>query len=560
QIARFARQLILWGGAVILGMLVGGGLFVLISSLHAVLYPENDSSSTLLIAGLICFAIGAVCAVVFRLRGSTMAGMVGLALVTAAVLSIIGFGAGDLLKAIFDGTRFWREVKSISVGIIVVEIITLAFAAAFVVMYGVVWLVGKIPNMGSVDVKLALRNLTTRKPRTASTMLGLIVGVGALSLITLTTSAVTDVLETRLETDAGGNVFVLTRDVNTAETVKKRLESRLSGVKSFTQFQFYMGRILLVDGEEPELEGFEGGDVADGNRREFGQVENEEGIGFGFTTIDPRTNQLQFEMKRGRFFNAEDVGKPYLVMREPFQGSFNDRLGLDVGSTITWLMKPPPSSGEQEFEITFTVIGVIDRDSEQFSVGDSLQVPMGAVPDYMPPDSIFTIADIEDAHVDEAMVEFAQISNVLAIELDFIVQLIERLLDQLAAIPTLVAVLALVSGIAIIANTVALDTQERRRQIGIMKAVGLKGYRVLGQIMFENALIGFVAGAIGVLIGLIAVLLVGVFGEAESVEQMLNLKPALYLIVMAVVVSLVATLISAWTAASESPMEVLRYE
>lgn len=560
QIARIARQLILWGGAVILGLLVGGGLFVLISSLYAVLYPDGDASTTLQIAGVICFGIGAICTFVFRLRGSSAAGMVGLALVTAAVLSVIGFGVGDLLKAVFDGTRFWSEVKTVSVGVIVVEIITLAFAAAFVVMYGVVWLVGKTPNLGNVDVKLALRNLSTRKPRTASTMLGLIVGVGALSLITLTTSAVTSVLETRLETNAGGNVFILTRDLNTAESVKKRLESRIQGVKSFSQFQFYTGRIILINGKEPEIRGFESGDAADGNRAEFGRVENEEGIGFGFSTIDPRTNQLQFEMKKGRFFTADDVGKPYLVLREPFPGSFNDQLGLDVGSTITWLMKPPPSSGKEDFELTFTVIGIIDRDSEQFGAGDALQVPPGVVPDYMPPDSIFTIADIEDAYVDEAMVEFAQVSNVLAIELDFIVQLVERLLDQLAAIPTLVAILALVSGIAIIANTVALDTQERRRQIGIMKAVGLKGYRVLGQIMFENALIGFVAGLIGVLIGVIAVLLVGVLGEAETVKQALHLEPAFYLIGMAVAVSLLATLISAWTAARESPMEVLRYE
>ncbi len=560
NIARFARQMILWGGAVILGGLVGGGLFVLISSLYAVLYPDSETQTVLTVGGIVALILGAVCTFAFRLRGRMAAGMVGLALVTAAVLSIIGFGIGDLLKALFDGTTFWNDVEAISVGIIVVEIITLAFAVVFVIMLGVVWLMGKTPYFGNVDVKIALRNLSARRSRTASTMLGLIVGIAALSLITLTTSAVTNILESRLETDAGGNVFVITRDLDTATAVRKRLESRIPGVKSFTEFQFYTGRIVAVNGEPPTIDGFEGGDVADGNRREFGQVENEEGIGFGFTSIDPRVNQIPFEMKEGRFFTAADVGKPNLVLREPFAGSFNDQLGLKVGSTITWLMKPPPSSGEADFELTFTVIGIIDRDSEQFGAGDSLVVPVESVPAYMPPDSIFTIADIEDEYVDEAMIEFAQISNAIAIELGFIVQLLERLLGQLTAIPTLVAVLALISGIAIIANTVALDTQERRRQIGVMKAVGLKGYRVLGQIMFENALIGLVSGLLGVLIGLIAVLLVGVLGEAQSVEQALDLAPAFYLVVMAVIVSMLATLISAWTAAKESPMDVLRYE
>ncbi len=63
--------------------------------------------------------------------------------------------------------------------------------------------------------------------------------------------------------------------------------------------------------------------------------------------------------------------------------------------------------------------------------------------------------------------------------------------------------LALVAGTAIIANTVALATQERRRQIGVMKAVGLKGRRVLVMLMIENGLIGLIAGLIGVGVGFV---------------------------------------------------------
>jgi putative ABC transport system permease protein len=233
---------------------------------------------------------------------------------------------------------------------------------------------------------------------------------------------------------------------------------------------------------------------------------------------------------------------------------------VDLGSTVTWRLTPPPNSGEEPIEITFTVIGMIDRDSEQAGVADTLMAPTGSVPTVIRPDSVVTIADINETYTDEAMIEFAQIPNAFAIEIGFIVQLAERLLDQLIAIPALVAVLALVAGIAIIANTVALDTQERRRQIGIMKAIGLKGYRVLGQLMFENGYTGLVAGLVGVGIGLIATILVGVLGDANQVGQTLKIMPAIRLVVMAIFVSLTATLFAAWTAARESPMDVLRYE
>jgi ABC-type antimicrobial peptide transport system permease subunit len=93
-----------------------------------------------------------------------------------------------------------------------------------------------------------------------------------------------------------------------------------------------------------------------------------------------------------------------------------------------------------------------------------------------------------------------------------------------------------------------------------MKAIGLKGYRVLGQLMFENGYTGLVAGLVGVGIGLIATILVGVLGDANQVGQTLKIMPAIRLVVMAIFVSLTATLFAAWTAARESPMDVLRYE
>jgi ABC-type antimicrobial peptide transport system permease subunit len=558
--ARLARQVLLIGGAVVLGGGVAAGFFILMRAVSAALYPNIDPPPGLRLAGLVSMTIGLLSAALFRWRGRQAASVAGLALISGAALSVVCFGVGDALNALFDGTPFWDAVESLTIGIIVVELIALALGGMFALLNGVVWLLGKTPTFHNVDLKLIFRNIRARRARTASTMIGLITGIGALSLITLTTSGVTGLLEGQLETDIGGNIVVLSRDLPTAEAVRKRLDNTIPGVESYIQLNFYQGRILSVDGDLPKIEGIDFGDRADGNRFDFGQREGEEGIGFGFITFDPRAGAPPYRMKAGRNLTPDDIGQRVMIIREPPQGSLFDQLNVQLGSEVLIRVPPPLGSKRPPLELTFTVVGIIDRNSEQGASADTLQAPVGVLPDDIQPNSIFTVVQVEEASLDIAMVEFAQISNAFALEIGFLVQLIEQLLEQLIAIPALVATLALVAGVAIIANTVALDTQERRRQIGVMKAVGLKGYRVLGQLMFENAFIGLVSGLIGVGIGLVATLLVGVLGDAERLEETLDLAPALRLILTAVAISSIATLVSAWTAARESPMNVLRYE
>jgi putative ABC transport system permease protein len=134
-------------------------------------------------------------------------------------------------------------------------------------------------------------------------------------------------------------------------------------------------------------------------------------------------------------------------------------------------------------------------------------------------------------------------------------------MEQMKAIPTLVAWLALVAGTAIIANTVALATQERRRQIGVMKAVGLKGRRVLVMLMIENGLIGLVAGLIGVFVGLLlTVVLVLASDSPDELKRIIDFSSILWLVIMSIGVAVGAAVLSAWSAAAEKPMNVLRYE
>jgi len=116
----------------------------------------------------------------------------------------------------------------------------------------------------------------------------------------------------------------------------------------------------------------------------------------------------------------------------------------------------------------------------------------------------------------------------------------------------------LIVGGVVIANSVALTTMERRREIAVMKSVGLQRERVLGMILLENGILGLIGGLIGVGMGLIALV---IFAATSGIPlSAIPFGTAFLLMGLCVLVALIAALSSAWSASGEKPLNVLRYE
>jgi putative ABC transport system permease protein len=134
------------------------------------------------------------------------------------------------------------------------------------------------------------------------------------------------------------------------------------------------------------------------------------------------------------------------------------------------------------------------------------------------------------------------------------------LLDQLSSFPILVAGLALFTSGIVIANSVALSTLERRREIAIVKAVGLQRKRVLGMLLMENGLMGLISGLIGVGISFVILLIILATLFEGELGNAIPYATAFGLMMLCLVISLVASLLSVWGASGEKPLNVLRYE
>src|SRR5258708_12844376 len=74
------------------------------------------------------------------------------------------------------------------------------------------------------------------------------------------------------------------------------------------------------------------------------------------------------------------------------------------------------------------------------------------------------------------------------------------LLNNLIIMLTTVASLAMIAGLIIIANAVALAMLERRREIGILKSVGHTSTSILATVLIENGLVGLLGSMVPMLL------------------------------------------------------------
>jgi len=118
----------------------------------------------------------------------------------------------------------------------------------------------------------------------------------------------------------------------------------------------------------------------------------------------------------------------------------------------------------------------------------------------------------------------------------------------------------LVGGIGIM-NIMLVSVAERTREIGIRKAVGAKHRDILRQFLVEAATLGLSGGAIGILLAIIGIrLITGVELGPYSIKAPLSPDIVIIALSVAIFTGLAAGLYPAFRAARLDPIQALRYE
>lgn len=116
------------------------------------------------------------------------------------------------------------------------------------------------------------------------------------------------------------------------------------------------------------------------------------------------------------------------------------------------------------------------------------------------------------------------------------------------------SLLAIIVGVLGVMNTMLMSVSERKQEICILLAIGWKRGRIIKMILLESALLGFLGGIGGVLIGSGVVKIVETLPAIHGLLEP-DLSPLLMLIsiVIAIVVGVVSGLYPAWRSSRLSP-------
>ncbi len=462
----------------------------------------------------------------------------------SAVVLVLGVIAGQIIGPVIDSAvdRFVTPPNPIVIGIVLVAVVLVVLALLTGVMWGVVWLIGRLPTFGQVDMRLALRNLSSRRVRTATTLLALAAGMFALSAITYFGLGAREIIRFQFAQTLGGNVMMIPlvpRQI--AQPLIKTLLSTQAGVQYDTLLNINLGRITVVDNVPIKIQG---------------KVKN---FPLSILTRDTDNPSLNSgPLLAGRDLTADDRGKDVIVLTQQnaigglVQGfSSLDDLGVKVGSKIQLQF-----GGRTH---NFEVVGI---------VGTASRFTPSIANAYIPPDvrSMNTgyqvnVVQVEPDKLDSFLSNMSKIPLVFALDVSFIDGLLKRLIDQLAAIPTIVGILSLIAAAVIMANTVSLTMLERRQQIGVLKVLGLNRRRVLWVVLLENTVIGLLGGLIGIGISSLGVTILTVVGTGFGIPLPSDATLiTVGLVAASVVIAWVATLLSARVAIGERVARILRYE
>jgi putative ABC transport system permease protein len=124
-----------------------------------------------------------------------------------------------------------------------------------------------------------------------------------------------------------------------------------------------------------------------------------------------------------------------------------------------------------------------------------------------------------------------------------------------------IALISLAVGGLSVINTMAMSIAERTREIGIKRAIGGSRSRIVRELVIESALIGFIGGAVGLILGALVVLLANEAGRTSgTVLFELTLGTAVTAIAFSTILGALAGLVPAMHAARLDPVTALRYE
>ncbi len=396
---------------------------------------------------------------------------------------------------------------------------------------------------------LAYRNLRKKGIRSYLTLLGICIGILAVvSLITLgnglklAVGSQFGVSSTELITvqASGGNFGPPGTD-----TINPLTEDYVEEIEKLSSVKSAVGRIIVS-----------------------GKLEFNDKVIFGYATNIPDGEdrdfiyeQLEAKTIAGRLLDDEETGKVFLGYN-----FYADKVGLEKpvlpGNTVIVQDRDFEVVGILEKKGSFIMDNLVfmNEDDLQSLFDSSEELNMIAV---LPTDK----ENIERTKEDIERL-LRRLRDVDVGSEDFTVSTPEASMAQvnsmLNAIQAFVIIIASISifiGAIGIINTMTTSVLERKKEIGIMKAIGATNSQVFMQFFVESGVLGLIGGGIGVILGIILGYF-GILGINNFIGSDMQPKISFILIFFSLLgsftIGALAGILPAMKAAKQNPVEALR--
>lgn len=261
--------------------------------------------------------------------------------------------------------------------------------------------------------------------------------------------------------------------------------------------------------------------------------------------------------------------KAWEIEKGSYFESQNER-AVVIGSGIAQRFKLTPMDEVKIRGENFTVKGILketgSKDDIAMFIPLSVAQKLYGVKDMV---SFIAVKVGDIAKVDEYILKIQETANVAVVSDKQLLKSVISIVGTVSLTLQIIAAVAIVAAAFGIINTMMAAIYERRREIGILQAIGARQSTIFKIFLLESGFYGILGGIIGVGMGLVFSSLVGpyisqneftAFLKGSEISQAFDFSLILRSLIFSLFVSLISGLYPAWKASRLSPVEAISYE